>query len=173
MTPQTWFSRWDSGKHFGFPIKRIQAICDLQVLPILPTMFWVNWHLGSGEVQNWFSRRRLWRPFCFPFQTILAILDLHDPYASYQVWSQLTFLFRRSSKQISNQFNFSYFLIYNWSIYFLTKFCNNWLFNSGGEVQNRLIRWRQWWPSWLSDWSKNSYLLINRTPMPPTKFWVK
>ena len=35
--------------HLGFPIGTILAIFDLQVTPMLPTNFRVNWHLGLGE----------------------------------------------------------------------------------------------------------------------------
>ena len=35
--------------HLGFPIGTILAIFDLQVTPMLPFMFGVNWFLGSGE----------------------------------------------------------------------------------------------------------------------------
>ena len=37
------------GGHFGFPIGTILAIFDLQVVPMLPTAFGVNWLLGLGE----------------------------------------------------------------------------------------------------------------------------
>ena len=35
--------------HLGFPIGRILAIFDLQVTPMLPTIFVVNWLLGLGD----------------------------------------------------------------------------------------------------------------------------
>ena len=37
------------GGHLGFPIGTILAIFDLQVTPMLPTKFGVNWDFGSGE----------------------------------------------------------------------------------------------------------------------------
>ena len=37
------------GGHLGFPILTILAIFDLQVTPMLPTEFRVNWSFGSGE----------------------------------------------------------------------------------------------------------------------------
>ena len=41
----------------GFPIETILAIFDLQVTPMLPTMFRVNWPFPSGEeAKNRFSR---------------------------------------------------------------------------------------------------------------------
>ena len=36
------------GVHLGFPIGTILAIFDLQVTPMLPSKFGVNWHIGSG-----------------------------------------------------------------------------------------------------------------------------
>ena len=52
--------------HIGFPIGTILPIFDLQVIPMLPTKFRVNWPFGSGEeAKNRFSTwsPRLWRPF--------------------------------------------------------------------------------------------------------------
>ena len=54
---------FQDGCHLGFPIGTILAIFDLQVTPMLPTMFGVNWLLGSGEeAKNRFSRWLPWRP---------------------------------------------------------------------------------------------------------------
>ena len=51
----------DSG-HLGFPIGNILAIFDLQVTPMLPTKFRVNWFFRSGEeAKNKFSKWRPWR----------------------------------------------------------------------------------------------------------------
>ena len=51
------------GGHLGFPIGMILAIFDLQITPVLPTRFAINWPLGSGEeAKNRFSRWRPWRP---------------------------------------------------------------------------------------------------------------
>ena len=48
------------GAHPGFTIGMILAIFDLQVTPMPPTKFGVNWLLGLGvEAKNRFSR---WRP---------------------------------------------------------------------------------------------------------------
>ena len=48
---------------FGFPVGTILATFDLQVTPMLPTMFGVNWLFGSGEeAKNRFSRWLPWRP---------------------------------------------------------------------------------------------------------------
>ena len=51
------------GGHLVFPIGTILAIFDLQVTPMRPTKFRVNWPFGSGEEgKNKFSRWRSWRP---------------------------------------------------------------------------------------------------------------
>ena len=37
------------GGNLGFLIGKILAIFDLQVIPMLPSKFGVNWPFGSGE----------------------------------------------------------------------------------------------------------------------------
>ena len=58
----------------------ILAIFDLQVTPMLPTKFGINWPFRSGEeVKNRFSRWRPWQlasHLGFPIGMILAIFDL-------------------------------------------------------------------------------------------------
>ena len=44
------------GGNPGFLIGMILAIFDLQITPMLPTKFQVNWPFGSGEAKNRFSR---------------------------------------------------------------------------------------------------------------------
>ena len=62
---------FQDGCHLGFPIETILAIFDLQVTPMLPTMFGVNWLLSSGEeVKNRFTRWLPWGPSW--------IFDRHD-----------------------------------------------------------------------------------------------
>ena len=46
-------NRVSYGGHLAFPVG---AIFDLQVTPMLPTKFRVNWPFGSGEVKNRFSK---------------------------------------------------------------------------------------------------------------------
>ena len=56
------FQDGDHGGHLGFSTGTILATFDLQVTPMLPTKFRVNWHLGLGEeAKNRFSRWP-WRP---------------------------------------------------------------------------------------------------------------
>ena len=40
---------FQDGGHLGFPIGRTLAMFDLQVTPMRPTMFGVNWLFGSGQ----------------------------------------------------------------------------------------------------------------------------
>ena len=57
--------------------RMILAIFDLQVTPILPTKFRVNWPFGSGEcVQIRFSRWRPMRPSLISDRNNLASFDL-------------------------------------------------------------------------------------------------
>ena len=75
----------DSG-HLGFPIGMILAIFALQVTPMLPTKFWVNWPFGSGEeAKNRFSR---WPPSWISDQNNFSYFwSTSHPDASYQVSS--------------------------------------------------------------------------------------
>ena len=61
---------FQDGGHLGFPIGLILAVFDLQVTPMLPSKFGVNWPFGSEEAKNRFSRWRPWQPSW--------ISDLHD-----------------------------------------------------------------------------------------------
>ena len=54
---------FQDGGHLGFPIGTILAIFDLQVTPMLPSNFGINWPFGSGEeAKNRDSKWRPWRP---------------------------------------------------------------------------------------------------------------
>ena len=83
------------GGHHGFSIGTILAIFILQITPMLPTNFQVNWPLGSGEeAKNRFSR---WRPSWISDQKDFSyFLSTSHPDASYQVSSQLDQGYRRS-----------------------------------------------------------------------------
>ena len=86
---------------------------------MLPTKFGVNWPFGSGEeAKNRFSRWLPWRPSWF--------YDRHDfsyfwstshPDASYQVWSQLAFRFRRRSEKYLGIFNRKKVWHFMWTVY--------------------------------------------------------
>ena len=90
------------GGHLGRLISTILAIFDLQATLMLPTKFGVNWPFGSGEAKNRFSRWQSWWPsWIFDQHNFSYFCSTSHPDASYQVWSQLAFLFRRrSEKQI-------------------------------------------------------------------------
>ena len=64
--------------HLGFPISTILAVFDLQVTPMLPTKFGVNWPFGSEEeAKNIFSRWRPWRPSWISDRHDFNYFDLH------------------------------------------------------------------------------------------------
>ena len=85
------------GGHLGFPIGTILAIFDLQVTPMLPSKFGVNWRFGSEEAKNRFSRWQPWRPSWISDRNDFSyFLSTGHPDASYQVSSQLAQECRRS-----------------------------------------------------------------------------
>ena len=58
-----YFQDGGHGAHPGFTIGMILSIFDLQVTPMLPTKFGVNWPFGLGEeAKNRFSRWLPWPP---------------------------------------------------------------------------------------------------------------
>ena len=107
----------------GLQIRTILAIFDLQVIPMLPTQFRVNWVFCSGkEVKIDFHDGHHGSHLGFMTGTILAFFwSTSHPDASYHVSSQLAFRFRRRKNGfsrwlpwwpswISDQNDFSYFL---------------------------------------------------------------
>ena len=76
------------GSQLGFLIGTILAIFDLQVTPMLPSKFGVNWPFGSGEeAKNIFSR---WRPSWISDRNDFSYFwSTGHPDASYQVSSQM------------------------------------------------------------------------------------
>ena len=69
------FSRWPPWPPSWISDGNYLAIFDLQVTPMLPTKFRVNWPFGSGEeVKNRFSSHG--SHLGFPVTMILAIFDL-------------------------------------------------------------------------------------------------
>ena len=89
------------GAHPGFMIGMILSIFDLQVTPMLPTKFGVNWPFGLGEeAKNRFSRWLPWPPSWISDRHDFSyFLSISHPNASYQVWSQLAFGFRSRSEK--------------------------------------------------------------------------
>ena len=83
----------------------ILVIFDLQVTPVLPTKFQVNWPFSSGEeAKNRVSRWWPWWPIWISgWNNFSYFLSTSHPDASYQVKSQLVFWFRRRSEKIDFQ----------------------------------------------------------------------
>ena len=78
------------GGYLGFPIGTILAIFALQITPMLPTKFQVNWPFGSGEeAKNRFSRWRPWRPSWISDRNDFNNFLTSHPDSYYQVLSQL------------------------------------------------------------------------------------
>ena len=74
-----------NGGHLGYPIGMILAIFYLQVTPMSPMKFGVNWPFGAGEEAKYrFSRWRPWWPSGISDQNDFSIFDLPShPDASY------------------------------------------------------------------------------------------
>ena len=95
-----WHSVQEKKRSLGFPIGTILDIFDLQVTPILPTEIQVNWPFGSEEeAKNRFSRWLPRRPSWISDRNDFNYFRLTShPDVSFQVSSQLAFLFRRRSE---------------------------------------------------------------------------
>ena len=138
----------------------ILATFDLQVIPIVPTMFCVNWPLGSEEEQNRFSRYG--GHLGYPIRMILVLSPTSPPDTSYQVLSQLAFPTRRRCAKKDFQDGgygghpgfkigpvLAFFSVsgpdtsYQVPIY--------WPFGSEETQKSR------WQPSWISYWNDFSY----------------
>ena len=114
------------GGHLGFPIGMILAIFDLQITPMLPTRFGVNWPLGSGEeAKNRFSSWRPWRPSwisdrhdfnCFDLQVTPMLpskFGVNWPFGSgKEAKNRFSRWLPWRPSWISNRQDFSYFFIY-------------------------------------------------------------
>ena len=127
---------------------------------MLPSKFWVNWPFGSGEeAKNRFSRWLPWRPSWISYQNNFNyFLSISHPNASYHVWSQLAFGFRRKSGFPIGKI----LAIFDLQVTPMvpSKFGLNWPFGSE-DAKNRFSRWR---PSWISDWHDFSYFWSSSHP---------
>ena len=152
------------GGHLGFPIDMILAIFDLQVTPMLPSKFGVNWSFGSGEeAKNRFSR---WRPSWIPIGTILAIFDLQVTPMLLPSLESIGLPVQEKKRKVDFQdgchgghlgFPIGTILaIFDLQVTAMlpSKFGVNWPFGSGEEAKSRFSRWR---PSWISDRHDFSY----------------
>ena len=75
--PKIDFQYGRHGGHLEFPMGTILAIFNLQVTPILPIKFQINWHFGLGvEVKNGFSRWRPRRPSWISHRKDFSFFDL-------------------------------------------------------------------------------------------------
>ena len=100
--PVNWgwsFEQTLNGSQLGITIGTILAIFDLRVTLMHPTKFRVNWPFSSGEeAKNRFSRWLPWRPsWISDWHNFSYFWSTSHPNVSYDVWSQLAFLCRRSS----------------------------------------------------------------------------
>ena len=128
---------------------------------MLPTKYGVNWPFRSGEeAKKRFSR---WRPSWISDRNDFSHSD-----ASYQVWSQLAFGFRRRSVNRFSSWPHGGHLgfpigtilaIFDLQVTPMlpTKFRVNSPFGSGKEVKNRFSRWQPWQPPWISNRNGFSY----------------
>ena len=119
------------------------------------------------EAKKRFSR---WRPSWISDRHDFSyFLSTSHPDASYNVWSQLAFRFRRRSEKIDFQDGFhgghlgfpigTILAIFDLQVTPMlpSKFGVNWPFGSGEEAKNRFSRWLPWRPSWISDRSDFTY----------------
>ena len=146
-----WHSLDFSLTFFGFPIGTILAVFDLQVIPMLPTKFRINWLLGLGEeVKNRFLRWRpslisdwndfnyFWSPSHLPsFESIgLSVqekqrkLDFQDGGHGRHLGSLIGTILAILDLQVT--------------LMLPSKFRVNWLLGLREEAKNR------WRPSWIS-----------------------
>ena len=164
--------------HFGLPIGTNLATFNLQVTPVLPSKFWVNWPFSSGEeAKNRFSRWPCWQPSW--------ISDWND--FSY-FWSQVTPMFLTkfrviwpfSSGEAKNRFSRWLPWWPSWISYRnnFRYFCSIIHPKASSQISSHLaFRFRR---------SKNRFsghlefpigtvlaiFDLQVTPMLPTKFWV-
>ena len=94
---------FQDGRHcrlLGFPTGTVWAICDLQIIPMLPTKFRVNWPFSSGEEAK--HRCPTWLPSWISGRNDFSYFwSTSHPDASYQFLSQLALCFRKWSKKQS------------------------------------------------------------------------
>ena len=174
--------------HLGFSILTIFATSDLQVTLMLPTKLQVNWPFGSGEeANNRFSRwSPQWTSWISDQNDFSCFWSTSHHAASYQISSQLVFLFRRridvwmkvhlficfcisfQEKKQKKDFQNSTHLEFpirrilatfdlQVTLMLTTKFQVDWPFGSGEAAKNRFSRWPQLWPSLISNWNEFSY----------------
>ena len=154
--------------NLGFPIATIWAIFYLQVTPMLPTKFRVNWPFSSEEEgkkrfsrwpPSWISD---WNNFSYFYiykssRCFLPIFKSTGPLVQENK--------RRKDFQDDRHGGHLGFPIQ--TIYAIldlqvtpmlpTKFRVKRPFSSLEEAKKRFSRWLSWWPSWISDRDNFSY----------------
>ena len=174
----------------------ILAIFDLQVTPMLPTKFQVNWPFSSGEeAKNRFSRWP-WPPsWNFDLKNVNYFWSTTHPSASYQVTNKFliyksprcflsfksTGLWDLEKKRKIDFHNGSHLgfpigtTLANFGLQvspmLLTKFQANWPFSLGKE-KNRFSRWPPRRPSWILDRNDFSCFWSTSYPDASYQFWV-
>ena len=145
------------GDHFGFLIGTILSTFDLQVTPMLPTKFQVNWLFGSEEeAKNRFSR---WTP-----KRSSWISDRND-FSHFSVYQQFirmlptelqnNWLFS-SGKEAKNKFS-RWLPCAIFDLQVTPMLPTKLQVGSGEEAKNRFLRWLPQRPSWISDPNDFSY----------------
>ena len=152
---------------WDFLSQQFELFFYLQVTPMLPTKFQVNWPFSSEEEgKNRFSR---WPPSWisdwnnFSYFNIFKLSRCFLP-----IFNQLALWFRKINEKSfrmatmvaildfrSKQFKL--FLNLHVTLMLPTKFRVKWPFSSGEEAKNRFSRWLSWRPSWISDRDDFSY----------------
>ena len=146
--------------HLWYLIGTILAICDLQVTPMLPIQFRINWHLRE-EAINRLSRWPPWRPsWIYNRHDFSYFWSTSRPNASFQVLSNWPFGageeakidFQDGGHGVHLGFSIGSILaIFDLQVTPMlpTKFRINWHLGLGEEAKNRFSRWRPWRPSWI------------------------
>ena len=167
------FQDGDHGGHLGFPIGTILATFDLQVTPMLPTKFRVNWHFGLEEAKNRFSRWPPWRPsWIKDRQKFSFFLIYKSPQCFLPGLESIGFWVQEKKRKIDFQDGCHLEIpigmilaIFDLRVTPMlpTRFGFNWLLGSE-EAKNRFSRWRPWQPSWISDRHDFSYFWSTSHP---------
>ena len=136
------------GGHLGFLIRMILAIFDLQVTPMFPNKFRVNWPFGSGKANNRFSRWPPWWPSWISNQNNFSYFQsTSHSKASYPGW-RIGLSVQEKMWKIDFQDcpmaaildfgseRFYFFFDLQVTLMLPTKFRVSWPFSSGEKVKN-------------------------------------
>ena len=142
------------GGHLGFPIGTLLTIIDVQVTPMLPTKFQVNWPFGSGvEAKNkkkkkkkksWISDRSYFSYFLIYKSPWCFLASFKSTGLSVQENKRFS---RWGPSWISDRNDLAIFDL-QVTLMLPTKFQVNRPFGSGGEAKNRFrlaFRSKRFW----------------------------